>query len=63
MQKYMKNQKSLVSIIMPVYNCGDKLCRSIDSVLGQTYKNLQLILIDDGTFMINYYNSIRNNRT
>lgn len=49
MQKYMKNQRSLVSIIMPVYNCGDKLCRSIDSVLGQTYKNLQLILIDDGS--------------
>lgn len=49
MQKYMKSQKSLVSIIMPVYNCGDKLCRSIDSLLRQTYKNFQLILIDDGS--------------
>ena len=45
----MKNQKSLVSIIMPVYNCGDRLRRSVDSILRQTYKNLQLILIDDGS--------------
>lgn len=40
---------SKLSIIVPVYNVERYLCKCIDSILNQSFKDLELILVDDGS--------------
>lgn len=44
-----KNLDDCVSVVIPVYNSAQFLRRSIDSLLAQTWKNLEVIAIDDGS--------------
>lgn len=39
----------LISVIVPIYKVEDYLCRCVDSIINQTYKNLEIILVDDGS--------------
>lgn len=41
--------KELVSVVIPVYNRGNLMLEAIDSVLAQTYKNVEVIVVDDGS--------------
>ena len=40
-------EKKLVSIITPSYNTGEFISKTINSVINQTYKNWEMIIVDD----------------
>lgn len=43
------SQSPKYSVIIPVYNAEATLCRCIDSLLGQNYRDMELILVNDGS--------------
>ena len=43
------NNDFLISVIVPVYNIQDYLERCVRSIMNQTYKNLEILLVDDGS--------------
>lgn len=59
-----KGKMPLVSVVIPTYNRVHTLPRAIASVLNQTYKKLELIIIDDGSTdgTEEYIRSIKDNR-
>jgi glycosyltransferase involved in cell wall biosynthesis len=45
----MTLQEPLISVIVPVYKVEEYIHKCVDSILNQTYKNLEIILVDDGS--------------
>ena len=45
----MNNEAPLVSVIIPVYNVRAYLPQCLDSVINQSYRNLEILIIDDGS--------------
>jgi glycosyltransferase involved in cell wall biosynthesis len=45
----LNNQNPMVSVIVPIYNVASYVCECIESIQNQTYRNLEIILVDDGS--------------
>jgi glycosyltransferase involved in cell wall biosynthesis len=62
----MEKQNDLISVLMPVYNVERYVKKAIDSIVDQTYRNIELIIVDDcsidGTYNIARNMALQDNR-
>lgn len=49
MSEYRKTDDALISVIVPVYKVEQYLEKCVNSISVQTYSNLEIILVDDGS--------------
>ena len=42
-------RKSDISVVIPCYNAGQFLTRSVESILAQTFRNFEIIIVNDGS--------------
>ena len=39
----------MISIVIPVYNNKDRIRKSIESIINQTYQDIEIVMVDDGS--------------
>ena len=44
-----EDRSPLVSVVVPMHNAGDRIATTLRSVVGQSYTQLELVLVDDGS--------------